>query len=57
MEMQNVVTPNFVTGGEAIARMLVTNTTLIELDLSWNFLRLESACAIAEALGMNVSKL
>jgi Ran GTPase-activating protein (RanGAP) involved in mRNA processing and transport len=54
-ELQNVATPNFVTGGEALGRMLVTNHTLIELDLRWNYIRLESACAIAESLIVNDS--
>ncbi len=35
--------------------MISKNNTLIELDLSWNFIRLESACAIAEALIINES--
>ena len=33
--------------------MLLKNKSLIELDVSWNFIRLDSACAIAEALVVN----
>ena len=49
-ELQNVATPNFVTGGEGLGRMLLKNESILELDLSWNYIRLDSACAIAEAL-------
>jgi Ca2+-binding EF-hand superfamily protein/Ran GTPase-activating protein (RanGAP) involved in mRNA processing and transport len=52
-ELQNVATPNFVTGGEGLGRMLLRNKTLLELDISWNYIRLDSACAVAEALITN----
>ena len=38
--------PNFKTGGEGLAEMLLINTTITELDLSWNSIRLESAVAL-----------
>lgn len=52
-ESQNVATPNFVTGGEGLGCMLLKNKSILELDLSWNYIRLDSACAIAEALIVN----
>jgi len=52
-EMVNVLKPALVTGGEAIGDMLRLNTTLTELDLSWNGVRFDSAIAIAEALEVN----
>lgn len=52
-ELQNVATPNFVTGGEGLGRMLLKNKTMLELDISWNYIRLDSACAIAESLIVN----
>ena len=45
-EMLNSVQPDFKTGGEAVAEMLLINSTLTELDLSWNSIRLESAIAL-----------
>jgi Ran GTPase-activating protein (RanGAP) involved in mRNA processing and transport len=54
-EIQNVATPDFTTGGEALGTMLQKNTTLLELDCSWNFIRLESACAVAQSLTVNKS--
>ena len=44
--MLNSVQPDFKTGGEALAEMLLINSTLTELDLSWNSIRLESAIAL-----------
>ncbi|CAM9116440.1 unnamed protein product [Pylaiella littoralis] len=52
-EMLNVVQPDLVTGGEGIAETLAGNTTLKELNLSWNNLRQESAAAIGRALQLN----
>ena len=52
-ELLNVLNPSLITGGEAIGAMLKANTTLTELDLSWNGIRLESAIAIGEALEGN----
>jgi Ran GTPase-activating protein (RanGAP) involved in mRNA processing and transport len=52
-ELLNVLNPSLITGGEALGAMLKSNTTLTELDLSWNGIRLESAIAIAEALDGN----
>ena len=39
-ELLNVVNPDLVTGGEAIASMLLANKTLKALDVSWNKIRL-----------------
>lgn len=52
-EMLNVVNPDLVTGGEAIADMLQMNKTLQYLDVSWNTIRKESAEALGEALRYN----
>ncbi|KAL8009639.1 putative flagellar calcium-binding protein calflagin [Plasmopara halstedii] len=52
-ETLNVVQPNFITGGEAIAKMLHVNPVLMHLDLSWNYLRLESSIALANSLRDN----
>ncbi|KAG3064712.1 hypothetical protein PC121_g11579 [Phytophthora cactorum] len=52
-ENLNVVQPNFTTGGEAIAKMLHVNPVLIHLDLSWNYLRLESSIALANSIRDN----
>ena len=49
-EMLNSVQPDFKTGGEAVAEMLLINSTLTELDLSWNSIRLESAIALGTSL-------
>ena len=38
-EELNAVTPEFVTGPEAIASMLMQNDVLVELDVSWNSIR------------------
>ena len=42
-----------VTGPEALGQMLRVNTTLTKLDISWNYIRLSSAKAIALALEVN----
>ena len=55
LESLNVVQPDFVTGGEAIAQMLIKNITLETLNLSWNLLRFDSAAAIGRALKHNSS--
>mmetsp|Transcript_5234 Transcript_5234/g.11448 ORF Transcript_5234/g.11448 Transcript_5234/m.11448 type:complete len:1188 (+) Transcript_5234:1048-4611(+) len=52
-EMVNVLNPDLITGGEALGEMIRMNTTLTELDLSWNSIRLDSAIAIADALAIN----
>ncbi|GMF21473.1 unnamed protein product [Phytophthora lilii] len=52
-ENLNVVQPNFTTGGEAIANMLHVNPMLVHLDLSWNYLRLESSIALANSIRDN----
>ena len=52
-EMLNVVNPDLVTGGEAIADMLQMNKTLEYLDVSWNTIRKDSAVALGEALRYN----
>jgi hypothetical protein len=38
-EELNAVHPEFVTGPEAIATMLIHNDVLLELDVSWNSIR------------------
>jgi len=52
-ENLNVVQPGFTTGGEAIAKMLHVNPVLVHLDLSWNYLRLESSIALATSIREN----
>ncbi|KAF0686324.1 Aste57867_21863 [Aphanomyces stellatus] len=52
-EMMNVVQPDLVTGGEAIAEMLCNNGFLTKLDLSWNKIRLNSAVELGKALAIN----
>ena len=52
-EQLNVVMPEFDTGGEVIAEMLSVNTTLTELDVSWNSIRGDSALQVAECLESN----
>eukprot|EP01041_Mallomonas_annulata_P008375 gene8375-17271_t len=52
-ETRNFTNPNLVTGPEAIGAMLLKNRTLTSLDLSWNFIRKDSAVTIAEALLVN----
>ena len=52
-EQLNVVFPDFDTGGEVIGRMIAINTTLTELDISWNSIRGDSAMELAECLGEN----
>lgn len=53
MEHLNVVQPGFTTGGEAIASMLHRNLVLVHLDLSWNYLRLESSVTLAKSMHEN----
>lgn len=38
--------PDFKTGAESLADMLLFNCTITELDLSWNSIRLDSAVAL-----------
>ena len=52
-EQLNVVMPELLTGGEAIADMLTVNSTLTELDVSWNSIRGDSAMELAECLEDN----
>ena len=52
-EEETTVFPNFITGGRAIARMLAVNTTLIELNLSWNKIRKNSALVLVKCLAHN----
>ncbi|ETW04644.1 hypothetical protein, variant 1 [Aphanomyces invadans] len=52
-EMMNVVKPDMITGGEAIAEMLCNNSFLTKLDLSWNMIRLNSAVELGKALAVN----
>lgn len=52
-ELLNVLKPSLITGGAALGNMLKANTTITELDLSWNSIRFDSAIAIAEALAFN----
>ena len=52
-ELLNVVDPDMVTGGEALGGMLVVNSTVTELDISWNYIRMDSAITFAESLTIN----
>ncbi|KAF4044726.1 EF-hand domain pair [Phytophthora infestans] len=52
-EHLNVVRPSVTTGGEALATMISINSTLMSLDLSWNYLRLAGAVEIGRALAYN----
>ncbi|KAF0719347.1 Aste57867_1107 [Aphanomyces stellatus] len=54
-EALNVVQPDLTTGGEALAEMLTVNGHLTVLNLSWNFLRLNSAVQLGKALAQNNS--
>ncbi|KAF0719345.1 Aste57867_1105 [Aphanomyces stellatus] len=54
-EALNVVQPDLTTGGEALAEMLTVNGHLTVLNLSWNFLRLNSAVQLGLALAQNNS--
>ncbi|CAK4725240.1 unnamed protein product [Aphanomyces euteiches] len=54
-EALNVVQPDLTTGGEALAEMLTANNHLTSLNLSWNFLRLNSAVELGRALALNNS--
>ncbi|KAJ8605210.1 hypothetical protein CTAYLR_000443 [Chrysophaeum taylorii] len=54
-EGRNTIYPDFVTGGEALADVIEAEcpNSLEELKLSWNYVRGESALAIARALASN----
>ncbi|CAM9461228.1 unnamed protein product [Pylaiella littoralis] len=52
-ETYNFVRPDYTTGGEAIAEMLVTNITLSRLDLSWNSVRMASGVSLGHSLAHN----
>ena len=54
-ELLNVVMPDIVTGGEALASLLQINNTLKILDLSWNAIRLASSEQFGSALEFNKS--
>lgn len=51
----NTVFPDFTTGGEAIAEMLTINTTLLELDLSWNKIRKDTAMTLVRSVAVSRS--
>lgn len=53
-ENLNAVKPNVVTGGEALAALFKCNKCHLEsLNLSWNLIRMDGACSLAESLAMN----
>jgi Ran GTPase-activating protein (RanGAP) involved in mRNA processing and transport len=53
-ENLNAVKPNIITGGEALAALLSCNTCHLQsLHLSWNLLRMDGACSLAESLAIN----
>ncbi|CAM9219645.1 unnamed protein product [Ectocarpus fasciculatus] len=52
-ETYNFVRPDYTTGGEAVAEMIETNTTLSSLDLSWNSVRMASGVSLGESLAHN----
>lgn len=52
-ELQKSVDPEMMTGSKAIREMLKVNTTLKELDLSWNSIRLQSSVEIGLAIELN----
>ena len=52
-EEECAVFPSFTTGGRAIARMLTMNTTLVDLNLSWNKIRKDSALVLVKCLSQN----
>ncbi|GMH46804.1 hypothetical protein TrLO_g5454 [Triparma laevis f. longispina] len=55
-ENLNVVNPDLITGGEAIAAMLASEgCRLKKLNLEWNLLRFNSAVEIGDALALNTS--
>jgi uncharacterized protein YjeT (DUF2065 family) len=41
-------------GGAVIGEALLTNETILSLDLSWNHLRRDGACFIADGLAVSV---
>ena len=54
MEHINVLDPDFDTGGEVIAEFLRSDSCrLIDLDMSWNLIRLGSAVEIGRSLAVN----
>jgi hypothetical protein len=52
-ESLNVVQPDIVTGGEAIAECLTVNMTLKILRLGWNHIAKQSAITLAKSMRMN----
>lgn len=55
-ESLNAVNPDLITGGASIAAMLASNNCrLKKLNLEWNFIRLDSAVEIGDALAVNKS--
>jgi hypothetical protein len=53
-ENLNTVQPDIITGGEALATLISSNTcTLKHLSLGWNMLRLDGACALASSIAFN----
>ena len=49
----NHVQPDFETGAEAIADMLLQNRCLTELDISWNSIRGDSAITLGQSVSQN----
>ena len=57
-EALNVVKPDLITGGEAIAELLRSPMSQLQsLKLSWNMIRLHSAVDLASSLSVNTSLL
>lgn len=52
-ELEHAVNPAVVTGGKALAEMLIKNKTLTKLDLGWNGIRSQTAEIFAGALTKN----
>jgi len=52
-EEEALVFPSFCTGGKAIASMLSVNSTLLDLNLSWNKIRKNSALILVKCLALN----
>jgi len=54
VEMLNVLQPDIITGGEAIASLLAANTCGLQtLHLGWNMIRLDGGIALADCLSTN----
>lgn len=46
---------DFITGAEAVSQVILINSTLLELNLSWNNIRKDSAMSLAVSLGESKS--